>query len=474
MQIFSFISLLGLFLLVGILASRRAHKNAADYLLAGRGVSPILVALSAAATKYSGYMFIGYMGYIYSFGISAIWIALGFVIGDAVTWLFAQKEIRKATSSTGAISYAELLSRWGGNDYKILRAVSAVITLVFLSVYAGAQFNAGSKALHAMFGLDYAIGTVLGAFFILVYSLTGGLRASIWTDTLQAVVMILSMLLLALVIYVNAGSFTGLFSQWSSVSSDYIDLGVSRFGSLQALSLFALGWIFNGIGTLGQPHIMVRFMALDPVASIRATAGYYFLWSSLFLILILFVGLSARLFINGELEFDAELALPMLAKTLLPDIAVGIVIGGIVAAVMSTSDSQIMSCAAVISEDFNLGKTANARYASTAGVTVLALLIALFASANVFDLVVFAWSALATSFGPLVIVYALGGRPRQWHCLMIVFAGISTSFFWRKMGLSAQIYECLPGILAGLIFYPIGKLFQRWAVFPNVRRFLHN
>ena len=242
------------------------------------------------------------------------------------------------------------------------------------------------------------------------------------------------------------------------VSPTYLDLGVERFGSLGAMLLFAGGWLFNGIGVVGQPQVMVRFMALNDQTQMKKTGLYYFLWSACFLSVTLVVGLSARLFITNASGFDPELALPTLAQTLLPAIAVGVVLGGIFAATISTVDSQILSCSAVLSEDFQLGKGIRAKRLSTLAIVVVSLTIALFAPANVFTLVILAWSALACTLGPLVIVHALGKRPSENTALLMMGVGFTVAMLWRHFGLNGQLYEGAPGILSALIVFYFSTL----------------
>ena len=468
MEIVAFIAFLVLFVLIGVLSTRR-HNTAQDidYLMAGREVSPLLTALSAAATKYSGYMFIAYMGYIYQYGLSAIWLACGFFFGDMVSYLFVHQKLREHSEKTNAMSYADLISRWhskdsGSGDYKALKITIGIITLLFLTTYAAAQFNAGGKALQVLFGWHQSVGLVIGAGLILSYCLTGGLRASIWTDAAQSIVMLIALVLLFGAAVMNIGGIGAFFDALNQVSSSYMSLGVDRFGSLNATILFAIGWLFNGLGVTGQPQVMVRFMALDKSEHVRKTGLIYFAFSGTFLALVMLVGLATRLFVDNSANFDAELAMPMLATQLLPAFAFGIVIGGVFAAVISTTDSQILSCSAVISSDFSINKGKHTKAYITLIVTIVALAIALFASASVFTLVILAWSALACTIGPLVIVQALGYRPSQPLAFVMMSVGFITAITWRQLGLNTEIYEAMPGMIA-----PIALFFIVNAVKPQ-------
>ncbi|NVJ98874.1 MAG: sodium/proline symporter [Alphaproteobacteria bacterium] len=461
MAAISFIVFLVLFGIVGIWSARKTGEGDKDYLLADGTVSPFLTALSAAATKNSGYMFIGLMGYVFTYGLSGIWLVCGFLFGDLVAFSFVHKRLRAATEETGALSYAALLARWGGGNKRMLQLAVGTLTLVFLTVYAAAQFSAGGKALSVLFGWPSFAGAVIGAGLILVYCLTGGLRASIWTDAAQSLVMMGAMVMLLLASISGAGGVDGFTTQLEAVAPGYFDLGVERFGGMGALALFAFGWLFNGLGVTGQPQVMVRFMALDDTENTRKTGIYYFAWTGTFLLTTFVVGLATRLYIDGTGGFDAELALPTLAGQLMPGVAVGIILGGIFAATMSTTDSQILACSAVLSEDFKLKGWLGGKRLATFMITMLALLIALFASANVFTLVIFAWSALACGLGPIVIVHALGGRPTEGTCLAMMATGLVTALMWRELGLTAITYEGLPGMAAAFVVYGIGRVISR-------------
>ncbi|MGC6459579.1 MAG: sodium/proline symporter [Akkermansiaceae bacterium] len=455
MEIVGFVFFLLLFVVVGLWSTRQQTDQANDYLLAGGTVSPLLTALSAAATKNSGYMFIGLIGYIYSFGLSAIWLVCGFLFGDFVAFCVVHKRLRQATKQTNALSFAELIGRWNGGHYRKLQVAIGLITLVFLSIYAAAQLNAGGKALKALFEWHPSSGAWIGAGLTLVYCMSGGLRASIWTDAAQSLLMMFAMLLLLGSAIHHAGGSSEFFEKLDHVSPTFLDLGPSRFGSIGATVLFAIGWLFNGIGVIGQPQVMVRFMALDDSRHMRKTGIYYFLWSSLFLSVTFVVGLASRLYIAESSSFDAELALPTLAQTLLPGLATGIVLGGIFAATISTIDSQVLSCSAVVSDDFNLGQSRRAKRLSTLAVMAISLTVALFAPANVFTLVIVAWSALACTIGPLVIVHAFGKSPSEKLALLMMILGLSVVVAWRFLGWNQFLYEGAPGILLPLLTYAL-------------------
>lgn len=412
MIIASFLVFLLAFVAIGVFSVVKSQQNSADYLLAGQNVKPWLVGLSAVATNNSGYMFVGMIGYTYAVGLSSMWIAVGWVLGDLCASLFIHKRLRHATEKEQVLSFAGVLSKWQGTDYKRLRFIGGLITIAFLGTYAAAQLNAGSKALYVLFGWDYSLGAIIGAVMVLLYCFAGGIRASIWTDAAQSFVMFAAMAVLLFVAIATLGGFDAFTTALYGVSPSYMDLfpADSAMDGISGPFLFVLGWMVAGFGVIGQPHIMVRFMAMDKPDDMARVRVYYYGWFAAFYALTICAGLAARLLLPEADSFDAELALPTLALQLLPEILVGLVLAGLFAATMSTADSQILSCSAAVTRDLTGGKTQSYLFTklATVGVTLAALFIALFGNDSVFALVLIAWSALGASFAPLMTVYALG------------------------------------------------------------------
>ena len=198
-MVFSFIAFLLIFTAIGMLSHFKNQHTSIDYLLAGHNIKPWLVALSAVATGNSGYMFVGMIGYTYTVGLSSMWLLVGWVFGDFLASLFIHKKLREVSEKEKAYSFAEALSRWHGNNFQKLRLIAGLITIVFLGTYASVQLNAGSKALHALFGWEYSVGAIIGAIIVVLYCFSGGIRASIWTDAAQSFVMFFSMGLMVFV-----------------------------------------------------------------------------------------------------------------------------------------------------------------------------------------------------------------------------------------------------------------------------------
>lgn len=458
MIVYSFIFFLLVFVLIGISSSLKSKKNNKDYLMAGHDVPPWLAALSAIATNNSGYMFIGMIGFTYTTGLQSIWLMIGWVFGDLLVSFFVHKKLRVVTESENLLSFGGVLSRWqSGTNFKKLRFLVGIITVIFLGVYAAAQFKAGSKALHVLFGWDYSMGAIIGSVIVFLYCMSGGLRASIWTDAAQSVVMIIAMVMLFIVGVDSVGGFSQYVAQLDSISSTYLSVrptGLALDNSI-GIMLFILGWVFGGIGVIGQPHIMIRFMTLDNAENMTKTKVYYYLWYIAFYSITIGVGLTARLLIPNVDNFDAELALPVISQQLLPEILIGVVLAGIFSATMSTADSQILSCSAAFTRDIVPGKKDSLLFTklTTAIVTILALMIALFGSKNVFELVLIAWSVLSAGFGPLLLMYALGKKVSETTGMTMIISGVMGTIIWRQLGLQSEVFEVAPGMIIGFMAY---------------------
>ena len=192
MVIGSFVAFLLVFVLIGAAATLKSERTGTDYLVANRNVRPWLVGLSAMATNNSGYLFIGAIGYTYASGLESLWVMFAWMAGDFVASMFIHKKMRDIAQQRNSLSFGALVATWDGQDFKYVRVLAGVITVLFLGAYAAAQFNASSKALYVVFGWDYSVGAIIGSVIVLIYCLAGGIRASIWTDAAQVVVMFLA------------------------------------------------------------------------------------------------------------------------------------------------------------------------------------------------------------------------------------------------------------------------------------------
>ena len=465
MIFFSFCLFLLLFTLVGSLSVLKKKNTSIDYLLANQEIKPWLAAISAIATSNSGYMFIGQIGFTYVYGLQSVWLMFGLIFGDFISSLFVHKNLRKKSQELKVVSFANLVSKWHGKNYKYVQLFGGVIILIFLSTYAAAQLNAGSKSMHILFGLDYRLGAIIGGVIVLLYCFSGGIRASIWTDAVQSLVMIIAMLLMVFFGIEKLGGFSSFINQLHEVSPDYMKWFPStNFSEFYiAPYMFIIGWFFSGLGVIGQPHVMVRFMAIDNTKNIPKTRIYYYTWYTLFYSLTILAAFVARLLVPETNNLDPELALPTLALNLLPEFFVGLVLAGIFAATMSTADSQILACTASITNDLLLNKKNNyfINKLVTLIVTVFVVTIAINDNKNVFNLVLMSWSTLACCFSPLLIVNSLQQKVSEFLSLMMMIIPLVTLLLWRYFGLSEFIYEVAPGIVSGILTFFVFKLFRK-------------
>jgi sodium/proline symporter len=450
----SFLCSLLIFILIGVWSMRQRRTTTDDYLLASRSIGPWVTALSAVATNNSGFMFIGLIGTTYTMGISAIWIMAGFILGDYLMWFWVHRRLRERSEEQRARTIASFVARGvsdGGNATKLL---AAIITLLFLGTYAAAQLNAGGKALHVLFGWPLSLGAVVGATIVLIYCFSGGIRASMWTDVAQSVLMIGAIWLLQIVVLEQVGGWHGLWTRLREIDPQLLKLTPPnlRFGFL----LFVLGWMGAGVGVVGQPHIMVRAMAVRSGQDLHLARHIYLVWYLAFTFACYGVALGCRVLLPDVGSFDAELALPTLALEFLPPVLVGVVLAGLFSATMSTADSQLLSCSAALTQDiFPQWQNSYARAkAGTAIITLLVLGIAMVAHSSVFTLVTMSWSALGAGLGPLLVVRAMHWPVTGRAAIAMMSAGVGTVFVWRyALGWSDHIFDVLPGMLAGYLVY---------------------
>ncbi len=452
-MIYSFAFFLLLFVLVGVASYRYSQPTTEDYLLAGKNIKPWMAGLSLFATESSGFMFVGFIGMVYTMGLSAVWIVAGWYIGTTIMMWNTGGALRHTNEAIQAHTYSGLLSRWTGEEYKAVRILSATITIVFLSVYAAAQLSAGGKALHAMTGLDVNFSAIIGFVMVVTYCLAGGIRATIWTDAIQALAMLVSLTLIVLYGLNYIGGLNQLFIRLNDIDPGLSQLFSSsyKYGFLG----FLAGWVFGGIGVIGQPHVMVRFMVLEKAENAKTVVLYYGAMVSSLLALCSIAGLCARVLLPELSLSDPELALPMLSVNYMPGALAGLFLAGLFAAAMSSADSQVLSSSAALTNDL-FSKYKDNRVFVKGGtflVALLALGIALYGSSNVFKLTTFGWSIMAAGFAPLIFLYSFGFKTTQIQAVSMMIVGASASVAWEIAGLSGDLYNVLPGMVASCLVY---------------------
>jgi len=465
--IISFLFFLAVFVAIGVSSAWNRQQTTDDYLLADRNVPPWLAALSAVATNNSGFMFIGQIAYSYRVGIESIWMMIGWIVGDLLAWYLVHPRVRRESENINVATVPALLGTTRRGEQRIVIILAGLMTFVLLGVYAAAQLKAGSTALQTLFGWNPEIGAVIGAVIVVVYCFSGGIRASIWTDAAQSFVMILAMVTLLFAASFEVGSPIDVWSNLKSQDPDLVrwfpkDL---RFG----FTLYLIGMIFGGFGAIGQPHILTRFMAIRSIEEISSARWIYFLWFIPFFVASIAVGLYARAYMPDLLDIPltqgltpseaTELAMPVMARRLLPDVLIGLTLAGLFAATMSTADSQILVCSGAITQDINPNwkESYIAAKVATLAVTTLALGVALFAGEGVFALVLIAWSALGAGLGPALLLRLFGFRLSSLTITLMMTAGVGTVIAWHIFG-DANIFKIFPGMVASFVMWPVGTV----------------
>jgi sodium/proline symporter len=467
----SFLFFLAVFVVIGVSSARVRKSTTDDYLLAGRNVPPWLVALSAVATNNSGFMFIGMIAYTYRVGIESIWMMIGWVVGDFAAWLLVHPRVRRDSERHGIATVPALLGTSDDGQQRGIIMLGGLMTFVLLGVYASAQLKAGSTALQTLFGWQPEVGATIGAVIVVLYCFSGGIRASIWTDAAQSFVMILAMATLLIAASLEVGSPGDVWNNLKEQDAELVRWFPDnlKFG----FALYLMGMAFGGFGAIGQPHILVRFMAIRSVKDMHRARWIYFLWFIPFFVASIAVGLYARAYMPdllsipltaGMTESQAtELAMPEMARRLLPDVLIGLTLAGLFSATMSTADSQILVCSSAITQDINPNwkNSYVAAKLATLAVTGLALIIAVFAGQGVFSLVLIAWSALGAGFGPALLLRLLGVPLSSLTITLMMTAGVGTVVAWNTIGYDGDVFKLLPGMVASFLMWPVGAMVQR-------------
>jgi len=453
-MVLSFLFFMCVFAGVGMASMFVKQNNTDDYLVAGRGMHPALAALSAVSTWNSGYMFIGFIGFTYVMGFNVLWLGIVSTIGQVVAWAWLYKFIQKEGHERGVRSLSSLVAEKAGAPEAKL---AAVLSVLFLSIYAAAQLTSGGKALYVMMGWNELIGILIGFVLVVAYCFAGGIRASIWTDAVQSCVMIVGSTILCWIALKEVGGFGGLTSGLEAADPVLVsflppDL---KFG----FSLWAFAFFLGGLGVAGQPQVVSRVMTLGSDSDRKQAMIWFFVWQTPFIALMLIIGLASRVLFS-EGSFDPELGLPILAMETMPSIGVGMILASIFAATMSTADSQVLACTAAITDDIK--PEWRERYLTTKIVT---LVVAVFATGisigglyipggdSVFVLVVLAVYGLGGIFIPLLTIRWMGYKPDTTHSLVMMGAAFVGVIGWSFLGFAGAdgIFPSVPGMGAAFI-----------------------
>ena len=416
-----------------------------DYTIGGRSLSAPVAALSAGASDMSGWLLLGLPGAVYALGAGEGWIVVGLVCGAWGSWRLVAPRLRASSERLGgAVTLPQFISRGVAARTPVPAVVAAALVVFFFAIYTAAGFVAGAKLFASTLGLDYQAALWLGVAVVLVYTVVGGFLAVCWTDAFQAVLMVSALVTVAALGFVVAPVGPG--------AGAGAGVGVPTLGALATVS--ALAW---GLGYFGQPHILARYMAIDNVASVPRARRINLAWTALAGGAAVAVGLAGAQHYGADTLADRETVFIALAGELLPVWLAGIVMAGILAAVMSTVDSQLLVAATALVEDVARPRFARltdrqALLLSRFVVATVALVAGFLASApdsTGLALVAYAWAGLGASFGPAILACLFWERVSEAGVVAGMVTGGVVTVAWRHLdGGLFDLYELLPAFLA--------------------------
>ena len=455
---------------IGLYAWRKSTDTSEGYLLAGRNLPPSVAALSAGASDMSGWLLLGLPGALYAAGLVEAWIGIGLFAGAVLNWFIVAPRLREQTERYGnALTIPEFLANRFPDKGVALRVVSALVVVVFFTVYTAAGLVGGGKLFETAFagllpGLgmsDYALGIWITAGIVLAYTMVGGFLAVSLTDFVQGVIMMLALVIMPLVVMFGSGGDAG-----GSLSEVPIDGFLSLTNGLTAIGFIsAVTW---GLGYFGQPHIIVRFMAIDTVEKVAAARNIGLTWMGVSLLGAVGMGLAGRAYAerNGIVVDDPETIFIVLSELLFHPAITGFLFAALLAAIMSTISSQLLVSSSSLTEDFYrlfLRKEAGEREAVNVGricvalVALAAIFLASDPDSQVLGLVANAWAGFGAAFGPLILLALTWRGMTGAGALAGLVTGALVVGLWIGLGWNQSIlggpglYEIVPGFLAAWI-----------------------
>ena len=476
---------------IGIAFARKANQSSEDYFLGGRTLGPWVTAMSAEASDMSGWLLMGLPGVAYWCGIAdASWTAIGLAVGTYVNWLITSKRLRRYSEKADAITLPEFFSNRFHERDKIIMTIAALFILIFFTVYAASCLVTCGKLFSTLFGLGYVPMMIVGAIFVLVYTIIGGFLAESASDFMQAVVMIVALLVIVVTGTVSAGGlgavvdnaasipgFLEFFGIASPITADGVQQavnGVPQFGEAGDYSLLSvascLAW---GLGYFGMPQVLLRFMAIRSEHELTHSRRIATVWVLISLSVAVFIGIMGRALFPTALttESEAENIFILLATNLLPPVLAGLVMAGILAATISSSDSYLLIAASAFSKNIFQGllhrKASDKQVLMVSRLTLLiitavAIVIALDENSVIFSIVSFAWAGFGATFGPLMLMSLFWRRINRAGAVAGMLSGGCMVFVWnllvRPMGGLWDIYELLPAFLFSCVCIAVVSL----------------
>ncbi len=466
--------LIGLFLYLLLLIfiafwTFRLNKTLGDFFLAGRKLGTWVVTLSERASGESAWLLLGLPGVLFASGFLEIWVAIGCTSGILFSWIFIARKLRIETGKYGALTLPDYFESRFGDKTHSLRIFSSVVITFFFTFYVCAQLMAAGKLFSLFLPVTDTQAMLIGGGIIVFYTLMGGFFAVAWTDFVQAILMVGTLVLLPIVALVEIGGWDKAIGHIAATSPDHLSLIGNKTGIAAVLSIISgLAW---GLGYMGMPHLLTRFMAIKNPNDLRKGAVIGISWAVLAFWGAMFIGLFGTVLLAGDVIADQEKVMPQMAINLLPGWIAGILIAGALAAMMSTADSQLLVTTSALSEDIYhqlMNKAADQKQLVkmsriiTLVVGAAAFLIALGAKQLVFEMVAFAWSGLGAAFGPVLLLTLWWKKTTRQGVLWGMITGTIVTIVWRLTPvLKATLFEIVPAFIFALLVCVLVSLATR-------------
>lgn len=453
----TFLLYLVIILGIGIYAWKQT-KNASDYFLGGRKLSPFVAALSAGASDMSGWVLLGLPGAAYISGLDNLWIALGLFIGVAANWLLVAKPLRQLSETLDVVTLPSFLQKRFDDPGVALRAVSSIAILLFFLFYVCAGLIGGGKLFEAVFGLDYYIAVIVGTAIVIFYTLFGGFLAVSWTDVFQGLLMSAALLIVPIVVINNVGGFGPFIDNIEQINPAMLDPFTDKDGNpLSAIAIISLlGW---GLGYFGQPHILARFKAIESVDKVGTATSIALVWTLFIFVGAILIGLAGNVAFPDPVQ-DSEKIFMALVSAMFHPLVAGVLLAAILAAIMSTVDSQLLVCSSALAEDLFPAirkKQLSPEERLTVGryavgvLSILAVILAMDKDSKVLDVVSYAWAGLGASLGPAMLLSLYWKRMNRHGALAGVIVGGVTVIVWGYFKAELWgLYELIPGFFFSL------------------------
>ena len=437
----------------------RKNKDIEDYLLGGRGMGAWVTALSAQASDMSGWLLMGLPGAVYLSGMSEAWIAIGLFIGTVLNWRFVSGRLRVYTQKTQAITLPGFFAERFADPTGLLRIISAIIILIFFTIYASSGLVATGRLFESTFDVSYYTAVLVGGTIIIAYTFLGGFLAVCWTDLFQGLLMVVSLVVVPSLALQKIGGMPAI-----DVAMHDKGLSLSLIPAWNTTSILGIvstmAW---GLGYFGQPHILARFMSVQSLPKLRRSMWIAIVWVFISLAGAVVIGLvGIGLFENLSPDADNEhekVFIYMIREVTGPWLG-GVMLAAILSAIMSTIDSQLLVSSSALTEDFYqkiIKRNAGAKEVMLVGrlcvivISVVALALALNPKDTILNIVAYAWAGFGAAFGPLVL-FALFSRKTTWQAALLgMIVGTVTLVLWEQSVLEPKMYEIVPGFLANCL-----------------------